>query len=112
MRAGERGSIAACMAHERAADAPAERARAPPVPTRASVSRIAPRERVADEVVEPDVGVLVAGHAPVDQEDVVALVEQVLDERVPGPQVEDVRPVDQREHEQHRERRGGAACER
>ena len=56
-----------------------------------------PRELVADVVVEAHVGVLVVGHAPVEQEDVEALVEQELDERVARAQVEDVGPVDQGE---------------
>ena len=45
-----------------------------------------------------------SGHAPVDEEDVVALVEQELDERVARAQVEDVGPVDEREDQQDRHR--------
>ncbi len=59
---------------------------------------------VADELGEPHVGVRLVGDAPVDEEHVVSLLEQELDERVPGPQVEDLGPVDQREHEQDRHR--------
>ena len=59
-----------------------------PVARRAS--RIAAGQLVADVELEALVGVLVVGHAPVEQQDVEALVEQELDERVPGPQVEDV----------------------
>ena len=51
----------------------------------------APRQRIADVVVEARIRVLVVRDAPVEQKDVKALVEQVLHERVPGPQVEDVR---------------------
>ena len=50
-----------------------------------------PRQLIADVVVEAHVGVLVAGLAPVEQEHVVALLEQELDERVARTQVEDRR---------------------
>ena len=63
------------------------------------------RDLVAHVVLEAQVGVLLVGHAPVEQEDVVALVEQELDERVARAQVEDVGAVDEREHEQDGHRR-------
>ena len=58
----------------------------------------------ADVLLETDVGVLFVRVAPVDQEHVVALVQEVLDERRTRPQVEDVRPIDEGEHQQHRNR--------
>ena len=88
---------------ERAADAPADE-RDVVGARRALRLAHAPRQRVADVVVEAGLAVLVVRDAPVEQIDVEALVEQVLDERVPRPQVEDVGPVDQREHKQHRHR--------
>ena len=89
--------------HERPADAPAEQ-RELLLLRRAQRLAHGPRQLVADVGVEAHVGVLVAGHAPVEQEDVVALLEQELDERVARAQVEDVGPVDQREDEQDRQR--------
>ena len=87
---------------------------APPMhqPTRLSsswplarrTSRIAHGQRVADVVVQADVASPPRRGRPSRQEDVVALVEQVLHERVPRAQVEDVGPVDQREDEQDRAR--------
>src|SRR6185295_19546379 len=53
---------------------------------------------------EPLVGVALVRDAPVEEEDVVALVEEELDERVALPQVEDVGAVDEREYEQDRHR--------
>ena len=48
------------------------------------------------------VGVALVGDAPVDEEDVVAALQQSLDEAVARPQVPDVAAVDQAGHEQHR----------
>ena len=62
------------------------------------------RDLVAHVVLEAEVGVGLVGHAPVEQEDVVALVEQELDERVARAQVEDVGAVDEGEDEEDRDR--------
>ena len=63
-----------------------------------------PVQLVADVLGEPHLGVLVIGDAPVDEEHVEAFREQELDERAALAQVEDLGPVDQREHEQDRDR--------
>ena len=66
------------------------------------------RDGPVDVVVEAELAVLVARLAPVQEPDVVALGQQVLDERAAGPEVVDVRPVDQGEDEQDRHRRAAA----
>src|SRR3954462_11968988 len=88
---------------QRATDAPAEHAE---LVLAAGPQHLADagRDLVADVVVEALVGVRLVGDAPVEQEDVVALVDQELDERVARAQVEDVRPVDEGEDEEHRHR--------
>jgi hypothetical protein len=58
---------------------------------------------VAHVVSDPEVGVLRTGHAPADEENVEALAEQELHERVPRAQVEDLGPVDEGEDEQDRD---------
>ena len=61
-----------------------------------------PVQLVADVILEPHLRVLFAGHAPVDEKHVEPLAEQKLDQRTARAQIEDLGPVDQREHEQHR----------
>src|SRR3954447_1812814 len=85
---------------QRAADAPAEHAELV-LAARAQHLAGGRRDLVADVVVEALVVVGLVRDAPVEEEDVVALLDQELDERVPAAQVEDVRPVDEREDEQH-----------
>ena len=96
-----RSSIAAVHGDQRPADAPAEQRDLVLRRSRAA-SRGSPTGARRTRRSRAPVGVLVARHAPVEQEDVEALLEQELDERVARAQVEDVGPVDQREHEQHR----------
>src|SRR3954465_14090434 len=93
----------AVQERQRAADAPAEHA---DLVLAARAQRLADRRRdlVADVVVEPQVVVGLVRDAPVEHEDVEALLEQELDERVAPAQVEDVGPVDEREDEQDRHR--------
>ena len=96
---------------QRPADAPSEQAQLVGAGRPQDLAH-PPRQRVADVVLEAGVRVLVVGHAPVEQVHVEALVEEELDERMPRPQVEHVRPVDQREHQQHRQRMRYAVDER
>src|SRR3954452_4748071 len=91
----------AVQERHRAADAPAEHAELV-LAARAQHLAGGRRDLVADVVVEPEVVVGLVRDAPVEQEDVVALVDQELDERVPAAQVEDVGPVDEGEDEEHR----------
>src|SRR3954453_9301809 len=91
----------AIQERQRAADAPAEHAELV-LAARAQHLARGRRDLVADVVVEPEVVVGLVRDAPVEQEDVVALVDQELDERVPAAQVEDVGPVDEGEDEEDR----------
>ena len=88
---------------QRPPDAPAQQCQ---LLLTASAQRLAhrPVQLVADELGEPHLRVLFIGHAPVHEEHVESLREQELDERAASAQVEDLRPVDQREHEQDRNR--------
>ena len=88
---------------QRAADAPAQQRQ---LLLAGGPQRLAyrPVQLVAHELGEPHVGVLFIGDAPIDEEHVEPLLEQELDERAARPEVEDLRPVDQREHEQNRDR--------
>ena len=101
--------------HHGPADTPAEQAQ---LVLAGGAQRFADRpwQLVADVVIQAHVGVLVAGHAPVEQEHVIALLEQELNKRVARPQIEDVGAVDQREDEQDRQRvrapRGAVAIQR
>ena len=63
-------------------------------PARGDPDRAA--EVAVDEVVPLEVAVLVARRAPVDQVDVVAVLDQELDEAAPRAEVEHVVPVDER----------------
>ena len=56
------------------------------------------------DVVEGEQPVFAAGLAPVDDEDVVPLCDEVFDETFSRLQVEDVVAVDERRHEEHRRR--------
>src|SRR4051812_1401524 len=91
---------------QRAADAPAEHAELV-LAARAQDLAHGRGNLVADVVDEPEVVVGLVGDAPVEQEDVVALLDEELDERVAAAQVEDVGPVDEGEDEQHRNRLRG-----
>lgn len=61
------------------------------------------RDAVEDIVFDPQVLVLFTRDAPVDQEDIEALLEQVLHHALAGRQVEDVRLRDKRGHEEDRD---------
>ena len=63
-----------------------------------------PVQLIAHELGESHLGVLFVGDAPIDKEDVESLREHELDERVSSSQVEDLGPIDEREHEQYRNR--------
>ncbi len=88
---------------ERPADAPAEQRQ---LLFTGAAQRLAnrPVQLVADELGESHVRVGLVGDPPVEEEDVEAFGEQELDERVALAQIEYLRTIDQRKHEQHRDR--------
>ena len=102
LRAGRR-----MRRHQGAAQAVAEQVHAS-APARGDPDRAA--EVAVDEVVPLEVAVLVARSAPVDQVDVVAELDQELDEAAAGAEIEDVVAVDERGDQEHRSREARGAA--